>query len=113
MISYNTQQKETYQAKMEEMEIQSVSNNNEMKSVNRDMKSVNMLFDFSNFSSVNNISFMLKYSCFLITQQRENYQARIEEMEIQSANKNKEMKEVNTKTQQQKLYFQTFMYDIL
>ena len=39
------QQKETYQARIEEMEIQSVNNNKVMKSVTRDMKTVNKLFD--------------------------------------------------------------------
>ena len=42
------QQKETYQARIDEMEIQSVNNNKEMKDVTRDMKTVNMLFDFNN-----------------------------------------------------------------
>ena len=36
------QQKETYQARIDEMEIESVNNNKEMKSVTRDMKTVNM-----------------------------------------------------------------------
>ena len=41
-------EKETYQARIEEMEIQSVNNNKEMKNVTHDMKTVNMLFDFNN-----------------------------------------------------------------
>ena len=36
------QQKETYQARIEEMEIESVNNSKEMKDVTRDMKTVNM-----------------------------------------------------------------------
>ena len=45
---YDIQQKETYQARIDEMEMQSVSNNKEMKDVTRDMKTVSMLFDFNN-----------------------------------------------------------------
>ena len=59
MIPFNIQQKETYQARIEEMEIESVNNNKEMKSVTHDMKTVNMRFEFNNFS------FMVTYSCFV------------------------------------------------
>ena len=71
------------------MGIQTVNSSKEMSSVTHDMKSVN------NIPYFNNIGFMSKYSCFFTTQQRETYQARIEEMEIQSVNSSKDMKSVN------------------
>ena len=40
------QQKETYQARIDEMEMQSLNSNAEMKSVTHDMKTVNKLLDF-------------------------------------------------------------------
>ena len=43
MIFYNTQQREIYEAKIEELEIQSVSNINEMKNMTQDMKTVNTI----------------------------------------------------------------------
>ena len=52
-VSYNTQQRETYEARIEEMEIQSVNNSKEMKNVTHDMKTVNT-------TSFNSMSFILK-----------------------------------------------------
>ena len=49
-ISYNIQQKETYQARIEEMKIESVNNNKEMKSATHDMKTVNILCGFNNLT---------------------------------------------------------------
>ena len=78
------------------MEIQLVSNNKEMKNmvsnITHDMKTVNMLCDFNNLITP---ALRLNIHVRIIscnTQQKETYQARIEEMEIESVNNNKEMK---------------------
>ena len=85
-MSYNIQQKETYQARIEEMELQSVNNNNEMKCMTHDMKTVNTKTQ----AFITSVLCAISYNM----QQKETYQARIEEMEIQSVNNNNEIKYV-------------------